>query len=412
MDVKGLSVVIAEANQLSSRAKLDKREERRLSFLLSAAAAIKAGATLEEMDQTYLNTEERRMGLPETHISDREKQVQYRGWKSFLEKRDMTEGSATATARIGTYSNLGYFVPTGFYPELFTAMASHDVLFNEDDCTVIKTTNGRVITIPLAGDIENVAAIVGEGASRTSTDISSIGQAVLAPYTYASPRFVISMEADQDMDETLSSIRLANAFFADRIARGASADLLTGNGTGKTLGLITALSNLGVIPVTAAGSAANTGGSETGANSIGSADFANVLASLNEAYLSSNKVAFIMNRHTLGYVNGLVSKMGTPLDLVKYDADGNPSILGVPVKLSPSMQSIGASQVPVLLGDFNFWATRLVTSENLGLTVIREAPGLVENGNVGVVCFARVGGALLYKDTSSPCPFVPLQNHS
>jgi HK97 family phage major capsid protein len=118
-----------------------------------------------------------------------------------------------------------------------------------------------------------------------------------------------------------------------------------------------------------------------------------------------------MNRKTLGYLNGLVSKMGTPLDVCKY-VNGKPYIFGIPVKISPAMDNIGASKVPVILGDFSYWVTRLVNSENLGLTVIREAPGLVENGNVGVVCFFRADGALAFNDTSSPAPFAVLQNHS
>ena len=76
------------------------------------------------------------------------------------------------------------------------------------------------------------------------------------------------------------------------------------------------------------------------------------------------------------------------------------------------MDNIGASKVPVILGDFSYWVTRLVNSENLGLTVIREADNLVEKGNVGVVCFFRADGALAFNDSSSPAPFVPLQCHS
>ena len=118
-----------------------------------------------------------------------------------------------------------------------------------------------------------------------------------------------------------------------------------------------------------------------------------------------------MNRHTLATVASITNKFGDNLNLVQW-VGKKPYIYGIRVRVSPSMPSIGASNVPVVLGDCSFWLTRLVTDENSGLLVYREAPGLIENGNIGIGAFVRAGGALLYTDTSSPSPFVPIQNHS
>ena len=404
-----LNSLLIEYNSLSNKPKHTKEDERRMAFLQTAISAVKNGASTADVDEARLNDAARRAGLPIGQLT-REQEQEARNFKAFVETRDMGEG-APMLSHVGTYSGLGYFVPNGFYPELFRAMSAHDILFNEDSCTVLKTDGGNVLPLPTAGDIENVASVIAEAGSRTSTDISSVAQAIVGAYSYSSPRFVFSMEVAQDMQGAFSISQLAKTFFADRIARGVGADLLVGNGVNKTKGLIPSLEALGVIPVTATGSSTNTGGAETGANSIGTIDLANVLENLDSAYLSSPKTAWCMNRKTLGYLNGLVSKMGTPIDIVKY-VDGEPHIYGIPVKISPSMDNIGASKVPVLLGDFSYWVTRLVKNENLGLTVIREAPGLVENGNVGVVCFFRADGALAFNDTSGPAPFVPLQCHS
>jgi HK97 family phage major capsid protein len=236
---------------------------------------------------------------------------------------------------------------------------------------------------------------------------------VLGVYTYSTDRWDVSMEAVQDLQGALSISNLALRVFSSRLARGIGRDLLTGDASGnQPLGLLTALSNIGVPPVTAVGSSANTGGVETGANSIGSIDFANLVADLDSAYLDSPKAAFIMNRTTLGAVNAIVDKQGHPAEIVQY-VDGQPFILGIPVKISPSMEGIGPSNIPVLLGDFSYWATRIVTADdNVGLRVYREANGLIENGNVGLGCFTRAGGALLYHDTGSPAPFAILRCHS
>jgi hypothetical protein len=40
-----------------------------------------------------------------------------------------------------TYTGLGYFVPNDFFPGVFAAMKAHDVLFDDGDCTVIRSTN-------------------------------------------------------------------------------------------------------------------------------------------------------------------------------------------------------------------------------------------------------------------------------
>jgi HK97 family phage major capsid protein len=190
----------------------------------------------------------------------------------------MTEGSPLS--RLGTYTGLGYFVPTRFFPQVFSALAAHDALLDEDSVTVVKTSNGRVITVPVIGDIENVATCIGEGVSQTSTDISSTNQALLSAYSYKTPRFVASIEAFQDMDTALSTVEMFKQFTTSRLARGIAKDLVIGNGSSKPLGLLPSLEAVGIPYVTASGSAANTGGNESGAQSLGSGDFAAALENL------------------------------------------------------------------------------------------------------------------------------------
>jgi len=417
VDTKGLALLIQEACRLSNKPRLDEQEKRRNAWLLAAIATMKLGGiTLAELDQQDANERSVAAGLDpvefskptavtaELRMANAIKHFTLKG-----ENRGMIEG-VPLTSQIGTYTDLGYFVPTGFFPELFRAMKAHDALFDEDFCTVIKTTNGRPLPIPVAGDTENTASVVTEAGSRNIVNFYSTSHAVLGAWSYASDRYVISMEALQDMD-ALTFSSLAQQFFQDKLARGIGYDLVTGNGSGKPKGLLTSLSNLGVPEITASGSAANTGGGETGANSLGSADFANALAALDDAYVGP-KTAWLMNKKTLAYLSSIVTKYGQPLKLVEY-VDGEPTIYGIPVSIAPSMDLVGASKVPVILGDFRYWATRLITGdEGVGLMQYGEADGLVENGNVGLGCFLRADGALLYDDTDSPAPFVPIRNFS
>jgi HK97 family phage major capsid protein len=162
--------------------------------------------------------------------------------------------------------------------------------------------------------------------------------------------------------------------------------------------------------VTAAGSSQNDGSAATGANSIGSLDLSAALNAIDAAYLNAN-TAWLMNQKTLSALSGQLDKYGNIVRLVDY-CEGVPTIFGIRVAICPSMDSIGASNVPVVLGDLSYWATRLVTDDSSGIKVYTEAPGLIENGNVGIRCFVRADGGLLYTDASSPSPFVYIRNHS
>jgi hypothetical protein len=172
-NVKELNLVMQEANALSSKPQLTKREERRLSFLMSAASGIKAGGSLQEIEQEHFNEEPRAAGLPETRFNrgllTTEQRNIAKEWKSFVEQRDMTGGNPIS--RIGSYSVLGTFVPTDFFPNLFSAMKTSDPVMSDDDVTLIKSTNGRVMTVPTLGDIANVAQVIlPEGTQDSSVD--------------------------------------------------------------------------------------------------------------------------------------------------------------------------------------------------------------------------------------------------
>ncbi len=416
INIEALHSYLTEMGDLSNKPTHNPQEKRRFAFLQTAVAAIRSGVEVEEVDEFYRSDAAKRAGItlparsPQSLLS-REEQNEARAWKQFVEKRDMVEGDPIA--RLGTYSALGFFVPTDFYRDVFAAMKQHDALFDEDAVTFIRSTNGRPLPIPVAGDTEVVASVVSENGSQSSVDIDSTGHVVLGAYSYSTPRFVASLESFEDLEGTLSVLNLYKRFSADRIARGVGADLINGDGTDEPVGLIVALVGAGVVPVTANGANANTGNAgDTSANSVGSADLAAMFQNLDDAYANSSKVAWLMNKKTLAYFESLVSKQGTPLHLVKYD-DGYPCIYGIRVRICPSMDNIGASKRPVILGDLSFWATRLtVDGETSGVRIYREAPGLIENGNIGLRTFVRADGALLWTDTGSPAPFVMLQNHS
>lgn len=409
--------ITKELTALADKRHMSEQDHVRVGILKANSAAVLRGASLAEIRLEDLGISR----APSMLTSSQ--RAEHRGWKRVLEtgeiernqlvaieRRDQVEGNPIS--RIGTYTGNGFFVPTGFYPQLFTTMKDADALFDEDAVTVIKSATGAPFTIPLMSDVEHVAAVVSESGSQTTVDIASANQAVLGSYSYSTNRWVVSMEAFQDAANGISILDLFKASMASQLARGIGKDMVTGNGTAKPLGLIPSLEAVGAPVITAAGSNANDGGGLSGANSLGSQDFTAALQTIDSAYLSSPKCAFFMSNKTLNYLAGLLNKFGGPLGLVQFDGNGQARIFGINVRICPSMDNIGPSAVPVVLGDGSYWTTRLSVAADSGIRVYTEAPGLIDNGNVGLRTFVRADGELLYKDSSAPSPFVLIQNHS
>lgn len=420
VDVRGLTVLMDEATQLSNKAKLSKQEERRFSLVLAQISALKTGTvTLAELDQDRLQEDERRAGLPITHKLERPSTMdpmrrreieEFRSFMTGAELRDQITGHPTQSTFT---TSLGHFVPVQFLKDTFAALKPHDPLFDETAVTYLQTNNGQPLQIPLYGDIENVATYAAEGSDQSGneTDISKPGAVMLQAYSFRSPMWRVSLEALQDVEAAAGCIELFKAFAADRIARGVGKELLQGNGaSGHILGLAPALLSSGLIPVAAVGSSANTGGSETGANSIGSQDLAKLYYSVNAAYRGSRKAAWLCNDNTLSYLSRIVTKQGLPL--VTIDGVGQPWIYGKRVLVSPSMADIAPSNVSVIFGDLRYWATRCAWDSLTRIQKFSQVPGLVEQGEIGLRMFVRFDGALLWQDINSPAPFAILQQHS
>lgn len=417
INLEALNSHLSELNDLSNKPNHNPQEKRRYAYLLTACAALRSGASVEEVEEHYRSSTAKRAGitLPVTVGHSPEA----RGWKSYVEQPEKRDVEGDPIARIGTYTSLGFFVPTAWRDEAVWAMKQHDALFDEDAVTLIKSTNSAPLPIPTPSDVENVASVVAEGGSQSEVDIAVPSHVVLGGYSYKTPRYQVSLEAMQDLTDNLSVVNLFNKFSADRLARGIGHDLVVGDGSSKPLGLVTSLVANSAPVVIAAGSAPNDGSSAAGYNSLGSQDFANAIEKLDDAYANSPKVAWLMNKKTLGYLESLVDKVGHPLNIVKYvnDEDGEsyPCIMGIRVRICPSMDNIGngsAPKYPAVLGDLSFWATRIVMGELSGVKVYTEAPGLIENGLIGLRSYLQADGAVLYDDWSNPAqsPFVLIEN--
>src|SRR6202041_3774160 len=240
--------------------------------------AVKAGATLAELDQERLNEVELRNGFRPSKIERPSVELRTKAafMKALVNVKDSREiranevEGAPMLAHFGSYTSLGNFVPTGWLDQVFSTMASVDPLIDPSVCNVIISKKATPLPIPTLDDVGNDAVQVGENAlSGTDTLFSKPNHVTVGAYSFCSPIHPFSMEIFDDLEAAGNAFDFFAKFAGERAARGVGKKLIPGAGGGTTInGLLTALSALSVTGVTAVGSADNTGGTETGATSI------------------------------------------------------------------------------------------------------------------------------------------------
>ena len=262
-------------------------------------------------------------------------------------------------------------------------------------------------------DVANVGAEAPEGTNEQGNQVnfSNPGNVTLGGYSYRTPIQRFSIETFTDITMCAGAINLFRIAATLRIAQIVGKRLVLGSGSGQPTGLVTALLATGNgVGTIAAGANANDGLGENGQASVGSSDLANLYSSVDPAYRIGPQVAWLMNDNTFAYLQALVTKQGLPL--VSF-YDGAQRILGKPVKICPSMDNLGSAGHPIAFGDLSYFAVRCVRDANTYVRVVKEAPGLIENGEVGLQMCVRFDSNLLFPTTDSGrTPIKLLQNHS
>jgi HK97 family phage major capsid protein len=420
MDInyEDLELLLIEANELSNKANFTKQDERRHATLLAQISAVKSGASLRTIMQKRHNEVAVKAGFKPTSFDNLSKEQRAKALfvRKLHQAKDthelrtaLTENEGNLLTAIGTYNSLGQFVPTAFNEKAWHTMAQVDPLFDPNVCTVKMTATASPIEIPLYDDVNNVAVQIGEAADTTGSQVllGDPTNAVLGAYSYRSPLAQFTNELFDDAAESANIFDTFSEFAGSRCARGIGAKMVLGNGSGTTKGLIQSLVSAGVTGIVAAGSAVNSGGAETGANSIGSSDLARLYFTVNAAYRSSPKCGWMMADSTLLYLSTVVTKMGDPL--IRLDGDGPVKLLGKPVFVSPSMPAIGSvsEATTVIFGDLSYWQTRLTGGR---IQVFKET--YVERGITALGYYMRADGTLAFAGQPANSPINYLIQHS
>jgi HK97 family phage major capsid protein len=295
-----------------------------------------------------------------------------------FERRDM--GVSTPGAG-------GDFVPQGFRDLLEVALKAYDALFDRQVVTLWETKNGAPAKLPALDDTQSAATIIGEGQQSVVGDATLTAQqtSLASAPTWRSGLIKISQELLQD--SAFPILDMLAAAFAVRLARGVGASL------------VSTLLSAALPGPTAIGSGASTGGSETGADSVGYQDLVALRKSVNPAYRAAQKVFWVMNDNSLGALDSILDKSGRPVIHPQYDANGRRLLLGYPVAICPSMPDIGPSATPIAFGALGYFIFRTVPE---AMRVVPYTERYADYGQIALETRLRGNACLLSVGTDSP----------
>jgi HK97 family phage major capsid protein len=299
------------------------------------------------------------------------------------ESRDILTGTDKEfrDLSIGTTTSGGFFVPSSFTYSIEQAAKAYGPMLKLATTTV--TAGGNPLPFPTSNDTSNEADIVAEAGSVNSAD-PAIGSMTLGAFKFESKLVKVSLELLQDSAFNIQTW-LAN-IFGERFGRGMSRKFTVGAGTTEPKGIIIAAT----AGPTATGSKNNTGGTETGGATIGTADLLALESALDPAYRPG--AAFMLHDSSLQYIKGLLDKQGRPIFLSGVANNAPDMIMGYPVYVNQHMDTLAINHKSVAFGRFDKYQIRMAGE---GYEILRLNELFAQNGQVGFLAFRRADGNLL-----------------
>ena len=282
----------------------------------------------------------------------------------------------------------GNAVPIGFIPVVFQAMKRTDQVLEAANWDTAQTIDGRPQNVPSLTDTATSALIVAEAGPMTFQNPTMFANlAFPSATTWTSQVIKASIALDQDGGALLAGL-LADAFRI-RFARGFGAQCIA--------------YLLGDTPVEA---------TTASASAVAQADLLALLNAIDPAYGAADSSGWLMNWPTLIYIFTNVittASAGDALYHAKMDNRGHYLLFGKPVFISPSLANIGASNVPVMFGDWSRFLIRHVPTE----AVVRRYDELyLQNYQVGYEMLFRADPKTMHAGGSGDNPIVALQCHA
>lgn len=270
----------------------------------------------------------------------------------------------------GTNSAGGYTVPVELASQIDIAMKAYGPMYDPGVSTEMVTSSGNRITMPTIDDTSVVAVAHTEATALTDDGGSdaTFGQKQLDAYGFDTEFVRWSWELSQDSIFNIES--LLGGLLGERLGRIANTQLTTGTGSSAPNGVVTASS---------------AGKTAASATAITADEIIDLVHSVDPAYRTAPKVAFMLNDSTLAALRKLKDGQGNYLWQMGNVQQGVPgSLLGYRYYINQAMDSIAASKKVVLFGDLGKYYVRKVGAPVIGVMRERFWPDL---GIAGLIRF-------------------------
>ena len=266
-------------------------------------------------------------------------------------------------------------VPDDFFPQI-VAKRDQASIARRAGARILQTSRD-IMNIPVENASMNTFAVTAEEGAYTQNEPTFATVAVTV-YKFTK---VIKVSEELLEDEATN----LDAFLTDGIGRAWALTeneyVITGNGSGQPEGLLTG----GSVGYTFADT-----------NAIAAAEIPSLFWSLGDPY--HDGAVWIMKGATAGHLQSLTGNnfqlVPTPYMPTQMTGDIPMNLWGKPVFLSDSVPAVADNNKTVIFGNLNYYA--LV--ERRGLTISRNPYLYQANGQVGIFCSVRFGGAVLQSE--------------
>ncbi len=341
----------------------------------SLKADIERMEACAETEQRSLSTNTPPRGSVETHGEKDERSFEQRNKAANIALRAVLKGERFEQRDLTVAADGGYMIPVAAIQPVQAKKSAGSIM---DIVRKITTTTGEDVRVPLWDDTAN--GFVLDTTSITTTDPAVSGVTVRVDGLRSNP-ILLDNKLVQDLDYDLVSD--VNAAIQLRYQRSVSQAIVQGNG-----------SNFVALAAQSAFTTATTA-------VVGYADLVNLVAALDPAYTPG--AVFSMSTTTQSVVANIKDSNGRPL--FQPFNDGGLSgfagtIFGFPVKIDQYAPVVATGNEAIRFGDHA--AAYCLREVKPGVLIKQSADRWIELNRLGVVAFARAGGAPTVASTTYP----------
>ncbi|MFC6644448.1 phage major capsid protein [Granulicella cerasi] len=328
-----------------------------------------------ESEQRSLPTNTPPRGAVENHEAKDERTFEERNRAANIALRSFIRGERFEQRDLTVAANGGVMIPVAAVDPIQAKKSAGSIM---DIVKRMRTTTGEDVRQPLWDDTSN--GFVLDSTSITTTDPSITGTLLKVDGLRSNP-ILLDNKLVQDVSYDL--VTDVNNAINLRYIRSVSQAIVQGNGSN-----FTALSAPSAL-------------TSTTTAIVKYANLVGLMTALDPAY--STNACWSFSTATLGQVMNLTDANGRPLFLPFNDGGISGfvgTIFGFPVKIDQYAATVATGNTPIRFGDHS--AAYTLREVEPGIVIKQSSDRWIELNRLGVVAFARAGGAPTIASSTTP----------